>query len=78
MVVSYYCPVVDSKNKKNYCIYSAQCLYPSVNYHDTVNYSEVDFEGVESVVISCDDEGQLKIIQANGYTEDRGTFCDMY
>lgn len=76
MIASYYCPAaVGSKECKKPNPTTCQA---SMDYHCAVNYSEVDFTGVKSVIVSCDDDCNLKIIQTNGYTPERGTFCDEY
>ena len=41
----------------------------------TINGNEVDWDGVNCIVI---DEEEPKIIQASGYSENRGLFCDLY
>ena len=77
MVTSYYCPVADINNKDAYCPDPTKCQ-PPVDYHNAINYSEVDFNGVKSVLMVCDGNGNMKIIQANGYTDERGEFSDSY
>lgn len=43
-----------------------------------INYTSVDFDGVNSVHVYRYDDGQYYIAQAGGYTYDRGLFCDLY
>lgn len=49
-----------------------------VFYSSARNYSEVDMEGVNHLVIRREGYGEMYITQASGYTYDRGTFIDMY
>lgn len=76
MVTSYYCPVADINNKDAYCPDPTKCQ--PIDYHNATNYSEVDFNGVKGVFMVCDGNGNMKIIQANGYTTERGEFNDSY
>lgn len=43
-----------------------------------VNYDDVNMEGVNNVVIRRSDSGEMKIVQAGGWTCDRGMFVDLY
>lgn len=49
-----------------------------VFYSSARNYSEVDMEGVNHLVIRREGYGEMYITQASGYTYDRGMFIDMY
>ncbi len=49
----------------------------SESVKDMINYKDVNFDGVNSLVIHYENE-QGKIVQASGYTPDRGLFVDMY
>ena len=42
------------------------------------NYNTVNMEGVNHLVIKRDTAGNMDIIQASGYTPDKGIFCDLY
>lgn len=76
MIASYYCPAADG-NKECKKPNPVACQ-ASMDYHAAINYSEVDFAGVNSVIVSCDDDYNLQIIQTSGYTPERGTFIDEY
>lgn len=77
MIVGYYCPAADVYGKTCKRSNPTTCQM-SMDYHCAINYSEVDFTGVKSILVSCDSNGDMKIIQANGYTDERGEFCDEY
>lgn len=51
-----------------------------VNPEKLLNCNEIKWDGVTCVQIVVDDEEyhNPRIVQASGYTEDRGLFCDMY
>ena len=42
------------------------------------NCSAVNLEGVNHLVIDRDNAGNMEIVQASGYTPERGLFCDLY
>ena len=48
-----------------------------VDYTKAVNFAEVDFEGVNHLVVNRNDDGELTIIQAGGYNSERGLFTDL-
>lgn len=41
----------------------------------TINGNEVDWDGVNCIVV---DEEEAKVIQASGYSNERGLFVDLY
>lgn len=49
-----------------------------VDYTTTENYKSVNMTGVEHIVIRRNDDGKMKIIQANGYTPYLGLFNKLY
>lgn len=62
---------IDAKNNNAY-----------IDYKRAENISDVDLDGVNHIVVvrlyrACRGE-VLRIVQANGYTPERGLFCDCY
>ena len=51
-----------------------------VNPEKLTNFREIKWNGVNhlSIVVDDDEYNNPHIIQASGWTEDRGLFCDMY
>lgn len=49
-----------------------------VDEQQCINFHEVSMEGVNHLVIRRSHSGEMKVIQANGYTPDRGIFVDLY
>lgn len=49
-----------------------------VNYNKAINVNDVNFFGVNNLVISIGNNGEMKIIQAGGYNRIRGLFVDLY
>lgn len=43
-----------------------------------INYSGIDFEGVNGIHVYRYNDGRFFIAQAGGYTQERGMFCDLY
>lgn len=58
---------IDSRNCETY-IQSEKCE----------NYKAVDFDGVNGLVVYRDNEGKMYIVQASGFSDNRGLFVDMY
>lgn len=42
------------------------------------NYKAVNMEGVNHLIVERDAAGNMKIIQASGYTPEKGLFCNLY
>lgn len=60
-------------------IYSDACTcYAYINPLDTTNYKEVNFDGVNGITVYRKDDGEMTIVQAGGWSQGRGIFCDMY
>ncbi|MCC2253580.1 hypothetical protein LKD70_03865 [Ruminococcus sp. CLA-AA-H200] len=70
-------PVTLVGNKEEVFINPINCN-ATIDYSKAVNFASVDFEGVNHLVVKRLDDGQLWIIQAGGWTYDRGLFIDMY
>ena len=49
-----------------------------MDYKKAVNIQEVNFSGVNNLVINREKDGSFKIIQAGGYDRERGLFVDLY
>lgn len=49
-----------------------------VDQREAVNYNDINMRGVHHLVIDREEDGTMKIIQASGYTRERGMFCDLY
>lgn len=49
-----------------------------MDYTKADNYANVDLNGVNHLVIRRNLDKTFRIIQAGGYTPDRGLFVDMY
>lgn len=49
----------------------------AVDYEKTANFAAVQMDGVNNLVVANWDS-QMKIIQAGGFTPDRGLFNDLY
>lgn len=49
-----------------------------IDYRKCENFLIVDMTGVNCLVIYREKSGSCKIMQANGWTPERGLFCDNY
>ena len=49
-----------------------------VDYKQAANFTSVNMLGVNHLVISRDNNGEMRIIQACGYNAKRGIFNDLY
>lgn len=49
-----------------------------VDYTRAVNFTKVNFDGVNHLIINRKDDGELTIVQAGGYNSERGLFTDLY
>jgi hypothetical protein len=49
-----------------------------MDYKKAVNFNNVDMNGVNNLIIRQYDDGNFKIVQAGGYSYDRGMFVDLY
>lgn len=63
-------------DKTNFHISPVNCN-ASVDYRMAINYETVNMDGVNNLVIT-NSKDQIKIIQAGGFTPDRGLFVDLY
>ena len=64
-------------NKEGIYIDSTNCN-AYMDYEKAVNIQEVNFSGVNNLVINREKDGSFKIIQAGGYDSERGLFVDLY
>ena len=49
-----------------------------VDYTTATNYGNINMDNVSHLMIRRSDEGNLRIIQAAGYSAERGIFIDCY
>lgn len=49
-----------------------------INEHKATNYNKIDMQGVNTLVIYMEADGTYWITQANGFTEERGLFIQIY
>ena len=49
-----------------------------INPETCANYKDVNMDGVNGLVVYITTAGTRYIMQAGGYTYDRGLFCDLY
>lgn len=70
-------PVTLIGNQDGVYINPANCN-AYVDYTKAENFGLVNMEGVNHLVIKRSESGEMKIIQAGGWTLDRGLFVDMY
>ena len=49
-----------------------------VSPEEATNFKDIDFDGVNHLMIYRNEEGNMTIAQACGYTLDRGIFTDLY
>lgn len=63
-------------DKKDIYINQVNCN-AFVDYTKAVNYDAVNLDGVNNLAV-VRRNNQIKIIQAGGYTPDRGLFVDLY
>jgi hypothetical protein len=59
-------------------IYIDQNNRAYIDHTTATNYSTVNMENVNNLIIHRNTAGELRIIQAAGYSANRGMFCDMY
>ena len=49
-----------------------------IDPQDTTNHEKIDFTGVNHLVIRRNDAGEMVIIQASGYTPEKGLFTILF
>lgn len=77
MLVDNICKATVSGNKRGLYIDPRNCE-TFIDVTKAENYESIDFEGVNKVHIYRHDSGKFCIVQAGGYSEERGLFCDLY